>query len=43
VRGYLSSTRRFHSEILFRHPVQGPLVVGRGRFAGFGLMMPWQP
>jgi len=43
VRGYLSSTPRCHAEILFRHPVQGPLVVGRGRFAGFGLMMPWQP
>jgi len=42
VQGYLSTTPRCHAEILFRHPVQGPLVVGRGRFAGFGLMMPWQ-
>lgn len=41
VRGYLSNTRRLHAEIIFRKPTSGPLVVGRGRFAGFGLMIPW--
>ncbi|MCS6305766.1 MAG: type I-U CRISPR-associated protein Cas5/Cas6 [Nitrospira sp.] len=41
VKGYLSDTQRFHAEITFNKPVIGPLVVGRGRYAGFGLMMPW--
>ncbi len=40
VADYLASTRRIHAEIVFRTPVTGPLVVGRGRFAGFGLMLP---
>lgn len=43
VQRYLRTTPRCHAEILFRYPVQGPLVVGRGRFAGLGLMMPWHP
>jgi len=40
VADYLSSTRRIHAEIIFRKPIMGPLVVGRGRFAGFGIMLP---
>lgn len=41
VRDYLSTTRRVHVEIIFREAVRGPLVLGRGRFVGFGLMFPW--
>jgi len=40
VAGYLATTRRVHAEIIFRVPIKGPLIVGRGRFAGFGLMIP---
>ncbi|MFZ0826842.1 MAG: type I-U CRISPR-associated protein Csb2 [Verrucomicrobiia bacterium] len=40
VADYLSTTRRIHAEIIFRKPITGPLVVGRGRFAGFGIMLP---
>lgn len=40
VADYLGTTRRIHAEIIFRKPVTGPLVVGRGRFAGFGIMLP---
>ena len=40
VADYLSTTRRIHAEIIFRKPIRGPLVVGRGRFAGFGIMLP---
>lgn len=40
VADYLSTTRRVHAEIIFRKPITGPLVVGRGRFAGFGIMLP---
>jgi CRISPR-associated protein Csb2 len=29
-----------HLEVLFEHPVQGPLVLGAGRQFGFGLMLP---
>lgn len=38
---YLSETPRYHAEIIFKRPVRGVLVVGRGRHAGFGLMMPF--
>lgn len=41
VQGYLDATPRHHAEIIFRRPVAGPLVLGRGRFAGFGLMIPF--
>lgn len=41
VRGYLADTQRFHAEIVFKKPVAGLLVVGRGRYTGFGLMLPW--
>lgn len=41
VKGYLADTQRFHAEIVFKKPMVGPLVVGRGRYTGFGLMMPW--
>jgi CRISPR-associated protein Csb2 len=41
VNGHLTSTSRFHAEIIFKRPVCGVLVVGRGRNVGFGLMMPW--
>jgi CRISPR-associated protein Csb2 len=40
VQGYLSTTRRVHAEVIFRKPVSGPLIVGRGRFAGLGLFLP---
>lgn len=40
VADYLSTTRRIHAEIVFRYPTTGPLVVGRGRFAGFGILLP---
>lgn len=37
VQGYLSTTERVHAEIIFRNAQSGPFVLGRGRFAGFGL------
>jgi CRISPR-associated protein Csb2 len=40
VQGYLATTPRIHAEIVFRRPIRGPLVAGRGRFSGFGLFMP---
>ena len=40
VADYLKTTRRVHAEIIFREPLAGPLVIGRGRFAGFGIMVP---
>ncbi|CAN5809292.1 type I-U CRISPR-associated protein Csb2 [soil metagenome] len=36
----LRSSPRFHAEVVFKKPIVGSLVIGRGRFAGFGLMMP---
>lgn len=41
VDGYLAETPRYHAEVIFNRPVIGPLVVGRGRHCGFGLMFPW--
>jgi CRISPR-associated protein Csb2 len=38
---YLAQTPRYHAEVIFKRPVSGPLVVGRGRYSGFGLMMPY--
>ena len=43
VQGYLGTTPRIHAEIIFRRQVHGPLVVGRGRFAGLGLFVPAAP
>ncbi len=40
VQGYLTTTRRVHAELIFREPISGPLIVGRGRFTGFGLFVP---
>ncbi|MEK7483594.1 MAG: type I-U CRISPR-associated protein Csb2 [Planctomycetota bacterium] len=42
VCGYLQETPRYHAEVIFKKPViGGPLVIGRGRYSGFGLMMPF--
>ena len=38
--GRLNENPRYHTEIIFKRPVSGCLVIGRGRHAGFGLMMP---
>jgi CRISPR-associated protein Csb2 len=38
---YLTQTPRYHAEVIFKRPVIGPFVVGRGRHSGFGLMMPY--
>jgi CRISPR-associated protein Csb2 len=37
---YLAQTPRYHAEIIFKRPVEGILVVGRGKHCGFGLLMP---
>jgi CRISPR-associated protein Csb2 len=37
---YLAQTPRYHAEVIFKQPVEGVLVIGRGRHSGFGLMMP---
>jgi CRISPR-associated protein Csb2 len=37
---YLAQTSRYHAEVIFKRPVEGVLVIGRGRHSGFGLMMP---
>ena len=37
---YLSTTPRCHVEVQFQRPVSGPLVLGRGRYAGLGLCLP---
>lgn len=38
---YLAQTPRYHAEVIFKREIIGPLVVGRGRHSGFGLMMPY--
>src|SRR5947209_7741037 len=38
--GYLHTSPRFHIRVSFREPVPGPIVVGRGRYVGFGLLRP---
>ncbi|HEX8734144.1 MAG TPA: type I-U CRISPR-associated protein Csb2 [Pyrinomonadaceae bacterium] len=40
VADYLNENPRYHAEIIFKRPVRGILVIGRGRHSGFGLMMP---
>ncbi len=42
VADYLAETPRYHAEVIFRKPVVGLLIAGRGRHSGFGLMMPWR-
>ena len=39
---YLKTPLRCHAEIIFKQPVSGPLILGRGKFVGFGLMVPWE-
>ncbi|HEX7315787.1 MAG TPA: type I-U CRISPR-associated protein Csb2 [Pyrinomonadaceae bacterium] len=39
---YLAQTPRYHAEVIFKRPIIGPLVVGRGRHSGFGLMLPYR-
>lgn len=41
VQGYLSTTPRLHAEVIFRRQFAGPVVLGRGRFTGFGLLIPF--
>jgi CRISPR-associated protein Csb2 len=38
--GYLQASPRFHVRLTFATPVYGPLLLGRGRFVGFGLFRP---
>lgn len=37
---YLAQTPRYHAEVIFKRPVEGVLVIGRGRHYGYGLMIP---
>ena len=39
-QSYLAQSPRYHAEVIFKHPVEGLLVFGRGRHSGLGLMMP---
>ena len=39
-QSYLAQTPRYHAEVIFKRPVEGLLVFGRGRHSGFGLMIP---
>jgi CRISPR-associated protein Csb2 len=39
---YLKTPIRCHAEVIFHHPITGPLLLGRGKFVGFGLMIPWK-
>lgn len=38
--GYLRQSPRFHVRVRFREPVPGPIIVGRGKYVGFGLLRP---
>jgi CRISPR-associated protein Csb2 len=38
--GYLRASPRFHVRLTFRAPVCGPIVLGRGRYVGLGLLRP---
>lgn len=38
--GYLAETPRLHLRVTFDRAVAGPIVVGRGRHVGFGLLWP---
>lgn len=37
---YLRASPRLHIRVNFQEPVSGPIVVGRGRYVGFGLLRP---
>ena len=39
-KGYLQASPRFHIRVSFREPVSGPVLVGRGRYVGLGLLIP---
>lgn len=39
-RGSRSASPRVHATLFFSEPVQGPILLGRGRFFGFGLFRP---
>ena len=32
-----------HAVLTFQKPIQGPVLVGAGRFRGYGLCRPWPP
>jgi CRISPR-associated protein Csb2 len=38
--GRLNENPRYHAEVIFKRPVSGCLIIGRGRHTGLGLMMP---
>lgn len=38
--GYLRASPRFHVRVTFHTPVHGPILVGRGRYVGLGLLRP---
>lgn len=40
---YLRASPRFHIRVSFQAPVQGPIIVGRGKYVGFGLLRPLPP
>lgn len=40
VGDYLRQSPRLHVRLRFQEPVPGPIVLGRGRYVGFGLMRP---
>ena len=39
-RGYLSGAHLLHLQIAWDQPVRGPVLLGRGRYFGLGLMVP---
>lgn len=39
-QSYLAQTPRYHAEVVFKQPIEGALIIGRGRHSGFGLMTP---
>jgi CRISPR-associated protein Csb2 len=41
-RGDGSARRHLHAVLEFAEPVAGPIAIGAGRFAGYGLLRPWQ-
>lgn len=38
--GFLKQRKLVHARIVFSEPVEGPVIVGAGRFAGLGLCLP---
>lgn len=39
-RNYLKNVHRVHFRIRFKHPVRGPVLLGRGRYFGLGTLIP---